>query len=124
MCPSFLYLKVTDDLNHYINVYWLSPLGSKLSFKRRFGRTFSYAVEDEWNYKLEGISSFKMPTMQRDTLWHNDVMREGYRPEMLLYALDKLFYIYDQVKHHRGINEKLVVAYEILSPTVLHCMEH
>ena len=66
--------------------------------------------------------SFKTPTMQRNTLWHKDIMREGYRPKMLLYALNKLFYIYDQVKcHRRGVNEKLVVVYEILSHhTVLH----
>ena len=50
-------------------------------------------------------------------------MREGYRLKMLLYALDELFYIYDQVKCHRGVDEKLVVAYEILSLTVLHCTE-
>ena len=42
---------------------------------------------------------------------------------MLLYTLDELFYIYDQVKHHRGIDKKLVVAYEILSLAALHCME-
>ena len=59
-------------------------------------------MEDEWKYKLEGITSFKMPTMQRNTLWHDHVMWEGYRPKMLLYALDELFYICDQVKHHRG----------------------
>ena len=43
---------------------------------------------------------------------------------MLLYALDEFFYICDQVKCHRGIDEKLVVVYEILSLTALHCMEH
>ena len=62
--------------------------------------------------------------MQCDTLWHSDIMREGCRPKMLLYTLDELFYIYDQVKCHRGINEKLVVAYEILSLAALCCMEH
>ena len=43
---------------------------------------------------------------------------------MLLYALDEFFYIFDQVKCHRGIDEKLVVAYEILSLAVLRCTEH
>ena len=55
--------------------------------------------------------------MQCDTLRNEDVLWEGYRPKMLLYALDELFYIYDQVKHHRRVDEKLVVAYEILSLT-------
>ena len=62
--------------------------------------------------------------MQRNTLWHDNVMREGYRMKMLFYTLDELFYIYDQVKHHRWIDEKLVVVYEILSLTALCCMEH
>ena len=52
-----------------------------------------------------------------------DILHEGYRPKMLLYSLDKLFYIYDQVKCHRGIDEKLVVVYEILSLAMLHCTE-
>ena len=42
---------------------------------------------------------------------------------MLLYTLDELFYNYDQVKCHRSIDEKLVVAYEILSHATLCCME-
>ena len=42
---------------------------------------------------------------------------------MLLYALDELFYIYDQVKRHRGVNEKLIVAYEIPSLATLCCTE-
>ena len=58
-----------------------------------------------------------------DTLWHNHIMWEGYRPKMLLYTQDELFYIYNQVKRHRGINEKIVVAYEIISFVVLHCTD-
>ena len=58
--------------------------------------------------------------MQHDTLWHNDVMWEGYRLKMLLYTLNELFYIYEQLKCHRGIDEKLVVAYEILILAALH----
>ena len=81
-------------------------------------------VEDEWKYKLEGITSFKLPTILCDTLQQDDIMWEGYRPKMLLYTLDKLFYIYNQVKHHRGINEKIIVAYEIISLTGLCCAEH
>ena len=84
---------------------------------------FSLAMEEDWKCKSEGITSFKMSSMQCGTLWNEDVLCEGYRPKMLLYALDKLFYIYDQVKHHRGINERLVVVYEILGLAVLCCME-
>ena len=41
-------------------------------------------------------------------------MRDGYHPKMLLYALDKLFYIYVQVKNSRRVDNKLMLAYEIL----------
>ena len=81
-------------------------------------------MEADWKHKLEGVASFKLPTMQHDTLWHEDIMQEGYRPKMLLYTLDEIFYIYDQVKCYGGVNEKLVVVYEILSLTALHCTEH
>ena len=80
-------------------------------------------MEEDWKHKSKGIASFKMLTIQCRTLWNKDVLCEGYRPNMLLYTLDELFYIYDQEKCHRGVNEKLVVAYEILSLTVLCCME-
>ena len=40
---------------------------------------------------------------------------------MLLYALDEPFYIFDQVKWQRGIDERLIVAYEILCLSVLRC---
>ena len=84
---------------------------------------FSLVMEEDWKHKSEGVTSFKMPTMKRGTLRDKDILHKGYRPKMLLYALDELFYIYDQVKHHRGVDEKLVVAYEILGLTMLRCTE-
>ena len=77
-------------------------------------------MEDESKYKSEGVTSFKTPTMLCNTLWYNDIMRESYRLKMLLYTLD----VYDQVKHHKGNNEKIVVVYEIISFVALHCTEH
>ena len=84
---------------------------------------FSLVTKEDWKCKSKGIASFKTPTMQCSTLWNEDVLCEGYRPKILLYTLDELFYIYDQVKHHRGIDEKLVMVYEILGLTTLCCME-
>ena len=81
-------------------------------------------MEEDWKCKSEDVTSFKTPTMQHLTLWNEDILHEGYRPKMLLYALDELFYIYDQVKCHRGVDEKLVVAYEILGLAMLCCTEH
>ena len=40
-------------------------------------------------------------------------MWEGYRPKMLLYTLDELFYIYDRVKCHWGVDEKLVALHRM-----------
>ena len=58
--------------------------------------------------------TFKMPTMQCGTLQNEDVLREGYQPKMFLYALDELFFIFDQVKQQRGIDERFIMAYKIL----------
>ena len=38
---------------------------------------------------------FKTPTMQPGSLHHEDVLHDEYWPKMLLYALDKLFYMFD-----------------------------
>ena len=80
-------------------------------------------MEEDWKHKSEGVTSFKMPTMQHCTLWNKDILHKDYRPKMLPCTLDELFYIYDQVKCHKSIDEKLVVAHEILSLTVLCCTE-
>ena len=61
-----------------------------------------------------GMPPFKTPTLNKETLWAKDSMRDGYHPKMLLYALDELFYIYMQVKNSRRPDKKLVLAYEIL----------
>ena len=47
-------------------------------------------------------------------------MWEGY---WLLYTLDELFHVFDQVKQQRGTDEKLIVAYEILYLSMLRCTE-
>ena len=50
-------------------------------------------------------------------------MRDGYHPKMLLYVLDKLFYIYAQVKNSRKADDKLMPAYEILCISANHCTD-
>ena len=65
-----------------------------------------------------GIPPFKMPTLNKETLRAEDSMRDGYRPKMLLYLLDELFYIYVQVKNSRRADDKLLLAYEILCALV------
>ena len=50
-------------------------------------------------------------------------MRDGYHPKMLLYVLDKLFYIYVQVKNSWRADDKLVLAYEILCISANQCTD-
>ena len=69
------------------------------------------------------IPPFKMPTLNKETLWAKDSMRDGYHPKMLLYVLDKLFYIYVQVKNSRRVDDKLVLAYEILCISANCCTD-
>ena len=42
---------------------------------------------------------------------------------MLLYALDELFYIYVQVKNSQKVDDKLVLAYEILCISTNCCTD-
>ena len=92
------------------------------------GRTFSLATEGLWKARALGgrdacIPPFKTPSMGIGSLHHEDVMRDGYHPKMLLFALDELFYIYDQIKKQRRPDEKIVVAYEILCLSMNQCTD-
>ena len=69
------------------------------------------------------IPPFKMLSMDVGSLCHKDIMRDGYQPKMLLFALDELFYIYDQIKKQRRPDEKIVVAYKILCLSMNRCTE-
>ena len=92
----------------------------------RTGRTFSLATEGLWKSRALGgrdacIPPFKMPSMQIGSLHHEDMMHDGYRPKMLLFALDELFCIFDQIKKQQRADEKIVVAYEILCLSTQQC---
>ena len=50
-------------------------------------------------------------------------MRDGYHPKMLLYELDKLFYVYAQIKNLQGADDKVMLAYEILCISTNHCTD-
>ena len=61
--------------------------------------------------------------MECGTLCNEDTLWEGYQPKILLYTLYELFYVFDQVKQQRGMDEKLIVAYKILCLSTLQCTE-
>ena len=97
-------------------------------FTRHTGRTFSLAMEGLWKSRAFGgkdvcIPPFKMPSMQLGSLHHEEVMCDGYRPKMLLFTLDELFYIFDQIKRQWNADEKIVVACEILCLSTQQCTE-
>ena len=69
------------------------------------------------------VPPFKMLSMHVGSLRHEEVMHDGYRPKMLLFALDKLFYIFDQIKKQRRADEKIVVTYEMLCLSAQWCTE-
>ena len=50
-------------------------------------------------------------------------MRDGYHPKMLLYALNELFYVYAQIKNSRRVDDKLMLAYEILCISANWCTD-
>ena len=92
------------------------------------GRTFSLATEGLWKSRALGgrdtcVLPFKMPSMDVGSLHREDVMQDGYRPKILLFTLDELFYIFDQIKRQCRADEKLVVAYEILCLSTKRCTE-
>ena len=45
-----------------------------------------------------GIPPFKTPTLNKGILRAAEITRDGYRPKMLLYTLDKLFFVYAQIR--------------------------
>ena len=91
-------------------------------------RTFSQATEVLWKTRVLGerdacVPAFKMQTLKTETLHPEDSMRDGYHPKMLLYALDELFYIFSQVKNLQTVDEKVVLAYEMLCISANRCTD-
>ena len=67
-----------------------------------------------------GVPPFITPTLNKGTLWATDIMRDGYCPKMLLYALDELFFIYVQIRDSPR-DERVMLAYEILCISSNRC---
>ena len=69
------------------------------------------------------VPPFKTPTLNTDTLHPEDTMKDGYRPKMLLFALDEWFYIYSQVKNLQRADTKIILAYKILCISTNQCTD-
>ena len=117
-----LFLTILEPWNHHSPLIdptigepypmeWLAILRPRIQSLKGIMRTLSC------------IPPFKMPTMDVGTLHHEDTMRDGYQPKMLLFTLDELFYIYSQIKKQRRANNKIVIAYKILCFSMNWCTD-
>ena len=120
VCPRFVHLGVAVDSNALLYVFSIFiAYRFEAVFALRTGRMFCWATEGLWKTRAlggrdAGVPPFKTLALNKETLQAEDSMRVGYCPKMLLYALDELFYVYAQVKNSQRMEDKLVLAYEIL----------
>ena len=124
-CPHFLHSGVVVDSDTLFYVRLL-PTGLKQYLPCILGEPSPWPWRDSgraghWEGGVH--PPFKMPSMQIGSLHHEDMMHDGYRPKMLLFALDELYYIFDQIKKQQRADEKIVVAYEILCLSTQQCTE-
>ena len=69
------------------------------------------------------LHPFKTLTLNTDMLHPEDIMRDGYRPKMLLFTLDELFYIYSQVKNLQRADKRIIFAFKILCISANQCTD-
>ena len=89
-----------------------------------FRRSFvgdSRDAEKQWCMVSE-TADFYVPTLNLEDLIPYDKERKGLRLKMLLYALDEISYVFQKLKPN-DVDRRRVLGYEILSPTLLCCME-
>ena len=94
-------------------------------FTLHTGRMFTHATEGPWKTRAlggrdTGIPPFKTPTLNKGTLRPAEIMRDCYRPKMLLYALDEIFFIYAQIRDSPQ-DERVMLAYKILCISSIRC---
>ena len=123
-CPHLVYSDVAVYSNALLDVSIFIANRFEAVFALQTGRTFTQATEGLWKTRAWGgrdtdIPPFKMPTLQKGMIWAIESMRDEYCPKMLLYVLDKLFYIYAQIKnsHRRMINLCWLIRSSASPPT-------
>ena len=127
-CPRFVYSDVAVYSNAllYVSILlptdlrWFSPCEQEECSPNPLR---GYGRPEPWGGRNVGIPLFKMPTLHKGTLQAEESMRDGYHPKMLLYTLDKLFYVYAQIKNSQRVDDKLVLAYKILCISANRCTD-
>ena len=75
-----------------------------------------------WCHANEEVADFHTPTFQRETGKALDVLHTGYHPHILMYVLDKLFFVFKKLWMD-NFNVQCMVAYEILQIASRQCTE-
>ena len=91
-------------------------------FRKHVKGTFCKGSKHLWRHVNENLMDFQMPTYDQEMGAPIDLKRTGTCPHMMLYTLDKLFYVLQGV----GTNDmhgQCIVAYEILTIALLCCTE-
>ena len=127
MCPHPVPLGIVVYSNALLHVSLFVVDRFEVIFTLCTGRTFTHATEGLWKTRAlggrdAGIPPFKMPTLNKGTLWAAESMRDRYHPKMLLYGLDELFFIYAQIKDS-PLDERVMLAYEILCISSNRCTD-
>ena len=124
-CPMPLGIMVYSNALLHVSLFVVDR--SEAMFTLRTGRTFTHATEGLWKTRVlggrdVGIPPFKTPTLNKGMLWAVEIMRDRYHPKMLLYTLDKLFFVYAQIRDSPR-DERVVLAYEILCISSSRCTD-
>ena len=82
-------------------------------FRRHFGGRFCRDNEHLWCHVNEEAADFHTLTFQREMGTTLDVLCTGYRPYILMYALDELFFVFKKLWAD-DFNAQCTVACEIL----------
>ena len=82
-------------------------------FCRCFGGRFCKGNEHLWHHVNEEVVDFHTPTFQREMVTALDMLCTSYHPCVLMYALDKLFFVFKKLQVD-DFDAQCVVVYEIL----------
>ena len=91
-------------------------------FHRHFSGRFCRGNEHLWHHVNEEAADFHTLTFQREMGMALDVLCTGYHPCILMYVLDKLFFVFKKLRAN-DFDAQCMVAYETLQMASCRCME-
>ena len=124
LCVRFAYIEIYIRGNDQGNALSLLTLVFRFDviFHRHFSGRFCRDNEHLWHHTNKEAVDFHTLTFQREMGAALDVLCTGYHPRILMYALDKLFFVFKKLQVD-DFHMQCVVAYEILQIVFHRCME-